>query len=96
MADNTGSNDEYRALNYLAVRFPGIYERATIVYANNFSLTEIKVRRARLTSMHRSLIDVIFTFVNRSNNFMERWAIRVDTTGEFPFIASLLSPYTEI
>ena len=39
MTDNAGATDEHRALNYLAMRYPGIYAKAAEEFARDFSLT---------------------------------------------------------
>ena len=44
MADNAGAMDEHRALNYLAMRYPGIYARAAEAFGRDFSLTGVEVR----------------------------------------------------
>ena len=42
MTDNAGATDEHRALNYLAMRYPGIYARAAeqfgLAYAPTYSV----------------------------------------------------------
>jgi len=48
MADNAGSTDEHRALNYLVVRYPAIYAQAFEGYRGMNHLTAIEVRPRRL------------------------------------------------
>ena len=38
MTDNSGATDEHRALNYLAMRYPGVYARAAAQFARDFAL----------------------------------------------------------
>jgi PatG Domain len=92
MTDNTGATDEYRALNYLAMRYPAIYDRAAEEYARDFSLTGVDVRPSALGAT-RSLVDVIFAYTNRNTDFTEKFFVRVDVTEEFPFLVTKLSPY---
>jgi len=94
-ADNTGSMDEHRAINFLAVRFAAIYERAALMYAQNFSLTSISVQPSSVSSTQRKIVDVIFAFTSRTSLFVEKYLVRVDVTEEFPFLASLLSIYVD-
>ena len=95
MTDNTGSMNEHRAVNYLAVRFAAIYERAAIMYAQNFSLTSISVQPSSVSSTQRKIVDVIFAFTSRTSTFIEKYFVRVDVTDEFPFLASPLSLYID-
>ncbi|NJK51814.1 MAG: hypothetical protein HC936_01645 [Leptolyngbyaceae cyanobacterium SU_3_3] len=92
MADNAGATDEHRALNYLAVRYPAIYATAAEAYGRSCSLTGVEARLSRLSST-RKIVDVIFTFTNRSTDVTEKYFIRVDVTEEFPFLVTKLLPY---
>lgn len=92
MADNAGNTDEHRALNYLAVRYPEIYARVADYYGRNSSLTGVEARPSTLNST-RKMLDVIFSFNDRTTDVLEQQFCRVDVTEEFPFLASKLSPY---
>lgn len=92
MADNAGATDEYRALNYLAVRYPRIYHRTAELFRDDFSLTRIDVQPSPLSST-RNIVDVVFSYTNRQSNVDERYFVRVDVTGEWPFLVTELSPY---
>lgn len=92
MADNAGSLDEHRALNYLAVRYPHIYSRAVQAHEQSFTLAGVETRTSRLSTARR-LVDVIFTYTHRSTDVSDRYFVRVDVTEEFPFLATKLSPY---
>jgi hypothetical protein len=94
MADNAGATDEHRALNYAAVRHPGVYARVAQEHAENRSLTAVEVRRSGLGSA-RTVMDVIFAFTDRATDVVEKYFCRVDVTGEFPFLVTKLSPYYE-
>jgi hypothetical protein len=95
MADNAGSTDEHRAVNYLAVRYPAIYSRSAEMHAKNYSLTAVDPRPSRLSGA-RTIIDVIFTYTHRQTDVMERYFTRVDTTGKFPFLVTKLTPFYEV
>ena len=95
MADNVGATDEHRAINYLAVRYPSLYAHSTQMHANDSSLTEIGVIGSRFTGT-RNLKNVIFTYVNRKTDVTEKYRVRVDVTGEFPFLDTAISPYFDI
>jgi cyclic patellamide precursor peptide PatG len=92
LTDNAGATDEHRALNYLAVRYPAIYAKATEEFARDFSLTNVEVRTSPLSGTRR-VVDVIFSYTNRNTDFTEKFSVRVDVTEEFPFLVTKLSPY---
>jgi cyclic patellamide precursor peptide PatG len=90
--DNAGATDEHRALNYLAVRYPLIYERATRSYLDNAWLSSVDARPSRLSST-RKVMDVIFSFTNRQTDVTDKYIVRVDVTEEFPFLVTRLTEY---
>ena len=71
MADNAGATDEHRALNYLAVRYPAIYSTATDCHGRNSSLTAVDVQPSTLSGT-RKLVEVIFSFTNRTTDVVEQ------------------------
>ena len=91
-ADNAGSMDDHRALNYLAVRYPAIYATAAEAFARNASLSAVDVLTSPLSST-RKVVDVIFSFTNRATDVDEKFFTRVDVTEEFPFLVTKMSPY---
>lgn len=92
MTDNAGATDEHRALNYLAVRDPAVYATAAEAFGRNCSLTAVDVPAAPLAG-GRKRVDVVFSFVHRETGVIEKHAVRVDVTEEFPFLVSKLAPY---
>ena len=92
LTDNAGATDEHRALNYLAMRYPGIYANAAEGFARDLSLTRVDVLSSPLSGARR-ILDVIFAYTNRNTDFTEKFFVRVDVTEEFPFLATKLSPY---
>jgi hypothetical protein len=92
MADNAGATDEHRALNYCAVRYPAVYSTAADCHARNCSLSALDVRPSTLSAT-RQVVDVVFTFTNRSTDVDEKYFVRVDVTEEFPFLVTKMSPY---
>lgn len=94
MNDNAGATDADRALNYLSVRYPGIYHKAAEKFAANSSLTTVEVRPSRLSGT-RNVVDVVFAFTDRSTDVTDKHFVRVDVTEEFPFLAGKLAPYFE-
>jgi len=92
LADNAGTSDEHRAINYLAVRYPQLYGQTILAHQNNLSLTAVESRQSRLNGMRR-IVDVILTYTHRITDVAERYFIRVDVTEQFPFLITKLSPY---
>ena len=94
MADNHGTKDEHRALNYLAVRYHSIYAKIAESFAANSSLSGVEARISRLSGVSK-VVDVIFSFTNRQTDVTEKYFVRVDVTDEFPFLVTKLSPFYE-
>jgi hypothetical protein len=92
LTDNAGATGEHRALNYLAMRYPAIYDKAAEQFGHDFSLTGVEVRPSPLSST-RNIVDVIFSYTNRNTDFTEKFFVRVDVTEEFPFLVTKMSPY---
>ncbi len=92
IADNSGATDEHRALNYLTVRYPKIYERAAEGFDASSSLAAIEVLPSRLSGVRR-IVNVVFTYTDRSSGVQEKFAVKVDVTEEFPFLVAPLGPY---
>jgi len=94
MTDNAGATNEHRALNYLAVRYPAIYATAADAFARNASLTAVDVVLSPLSGV-RTVVDVVFSYTNRTTDVVEKFMVRVDVTEEFPFLVTKLSPYVD-
>src|SRR5262252_11000256 len=92
MTDNAGATDDYRALNYLAMRYQAIYAKAAEYFAQNCSLTSVDVNPSAL-SLTRNIVEVVFAYTNRNTDVVDKCFVRVDVTDEFPFLATKLSPY---
>jgi hypothetical protein len=92
MNDNAGATDAHRALNYLAVRYPGMYASVLAAHDRNLSVSAVDVRPSML-SMTRRIVEVIFSFTNRTTDMMEKNFVRVDVTEQFPFLVTKMSPY---
>ena len=92
MTDNAGATDDHRALNYLAMRYPGIYAKTAEQFAQDLSLTGVDVVPSSLNGT-RKMFDVITAFTNRNTDFTEKFFVRVDVTEEFPFLVTKLAPY---
>lgn len=92
MADNAGATDEHRALNYLAVRYPAVYSVTSDAFARSSSLESIDVQTSALATT-RTILEVVFSFRNRTSDVVEKFFTRVDVTDQFPFLVTKLSPY---
>jgi hypothetical protein len=91
-ADNAGTMDEHRALNYCAVRYPALYTMVCQQHAENRSLSAVEARPSRLSGA-RKVVDVIFSFTHRISDVIEKHFCRVDVTDKFPFLVTKMSPY---
>jgi hypothetical protein len=94
IADNAGTTDEHRALNYLAVRYDEIYHRTQLMQDENYSFSAVEVRSSRVSGA-RKIVDVILSYENRTNRATQKWFVRVDVTEEFPFLVSPMQEYFE-
>lgn len=90
--DNAGATDADRALNYLAVRYGSIYAHAAEQFANNASFTSIDVLPSPLSGTRR-IVDVVFSFTDRSTDVVSKYFTRVDVTECWPFLVTKMSPY---
>jgi hypothetical protein len=94
LADNSGATDEHRALNYLAVRYQPIYARTAQQHQDQSSLVAVEVRPSRLSGPEK-IVDVVLSFRGRASDLTEQFFVRVNVTGEFPFVLTGLQPYFE-
>jgi hypothetical protein len=92
MTDNAGSTDQHRALNYCAVRYPAVYAKTAEAFGAGSSLSSVDVNPSPLSGT-RNIVEVVFSYTNRSTDYTEKWFVRVDVTEEFPFLVTKLSPY---
>jgi hypothetical protein len=90
--DNAGATDEHRALNYLALRYPGLYARVADCFSRDFALTSIQGHPWQLSAARR-IIEIRLTFTDRKSEFFEKYFVRVDIHDEFPFLVSRMAPY---
>ncbi|KJU82909.1 hypothetical protein MBAV_004902 [Candidatus Magnetobacterium bavaricum] len=94
MVDNTGEMDEHRALNYLVVRYDGLY-RLLYDKSHESLLQEISVAPSRLSPV-RKMLNVIFTFTHKKAGYKEKYYVRVDVSDKYPFLASKVAEYYDI
>jgi PatG Domain/PatG C-terminal len=92
VGDNVGATDRDRALNYLVMRYPRVYASVTEAHARNESLSAVDVLPSALSATRR-IVEVVFSFTNRTTDVVDKRFVRVDVTEEFPFLVTKLSPY---
>ncbi|MEV0535538.1 hypothetical protein [Kitasatospora sp. NPDC050463] len=92
LADNAGDTDEHRAINYLAVRYPRIYEKTVEAFAAESSLSGVSFHESRLSGARR-ITDVVFCYTDRRTDVSEKFFVRVDVTEPFPFLVNKLCAY---
>ena len=91
-SDNAGATDADRALNYLAVRYDRIYSLAADQFTDNASFTSIDILPSPLSGT-RKIVEVVFSFTNRSTDVVSKYFTRVDVTECFPFLVTKMGPY---
>lgn len=95
MGDNQGNQDRHRAGNYLAVRSKDIYVKAHSLYEEGYRAQQIVGVPSRLSGTRgRRIIDVIFDF-EHGTRATRKFFVRVDVTGEYPFIVTPAQDYFE-
>ncbi|HME19971.1 MAG TPA: hypothetical protein VKI44_01155 [Acetobacteraceae bacterium] len=92
VGDNAGATDRDRALNYLVMRYPAVYASVADEHAKNATLSAVDVLPSSLSGTRR-IVDVVFTFTNRTTDVVTKRFVRVDVTEEFPFLVTKMSPY---
>ena len=101
LTDNTGATDEYRAINYLAVKYLQIYittaqmldpAQTTGGYQGAYYLVGVTAQLAKVQGTRR-IINVIFQYRQRDTSETAYWFTTVDVTGLYPFLVSKFAPY---
>jgi PatG C-terminal len=92
LADNVGATDEHRAINYVMVRYPRIYSVTTEMHDRNFAFSGVEVLPSNLAGV-RSVQDVVLSYTHRQTDVVEKHFVRVDVTGEFPFLVTKMQPF---
>jgi ribosomal protein L16 Arg81 hydroxylase len=95
MLDNVGEADEHRAVNYLTLRYQAVYNLVAARLKLNQSLKGITASPT-VGVRNRRVIDVVFTFVDRVTDSTEKFLVRVDVTGQFPFLVGGVQPVFDI
>ena len=96
LTNNTGDTDEYRAINFLATRYLGLYRTTyllkypTLINQESFSLLRVVAQPASVQGT-RKILDVILTYHGATSNVALQWYCSVDVTSLFP---SLVTPMT--
>ncbi len=101
LTDNTGATDEYRAINYLAVKYLQIYtttaqmldpEQSPGGFQGAYYLVGVTAQLANVQGTRR-LVNVIFQYRQRQTSQSAYWFTTVDVTGLYPFLVSKFAPY---
>jgi hypothetical protein len=91
--DNLGDTDEWRALNFLAVRYQPLYELyAEMLMAGDWMLDGVRIAPSRL-GRERRIVDVVFAFGQTATGVVRKYFVRVDVSHLFPMIANELAEY---
>jgi hypothetical protein len=90
--DNLGRTPEHRALNFVVTREPIVHALTARVGEGELDLAGINTRPSRLSGVAegRLIFDVILAFGPQG---LEQYFLRVDVTGEFPFVVTPLQRF---
>jgi len=94
LADNTGTLDEHRVVNYAVTRYAGVHHLVARQHARGYSLSGVDVRPSRLSGP-RKILTVVLSFTERITDVREQYSFRADCTGKFVFLVSRLAPFFE-
>ncbi len=98
LSDNAGNSDEHRAINYITLRYLGIYTmeanmlNPTTPPTGTFTFDSLTVLPAQVQGARR-IVDVIFNYEERNTGERLHWYCKVDVTGQFPFLVTKLNRY---
>jgi hypothetical protein len=92
-ADNFGDTDAWRALNYLASNYRGLYERCIEMARDGYALDSVKVAVSRLWRPEKRIVDPVFAFRHWKTGVEKRQFVRVDVTYLFPIIVNGIADY---
>jgi hypothetical protein len=93
-ADNFGHTDEWRALNFLAVRYPPLSQRCSELAHDGYNLQAFPVLTSRLAAWGtKRVVDAIFTFDKVGDT--RKYFVRVDVTHLFPMLVTPIAKYID-
>jgi Subtilase family/PatG C-terminal len=92
--DNLGDTDEWRALNFLAVRYKPLYElyAEMLMAGKDWIFDGVRIVPSRL-GRERRIVDVVFAFRQIQTGVVQKYFVRVDVSHLFPMIANELAEY---
>lgn len=93
LADNRGLLAEHRALNYLILRDPALYQTVNRQYGLDHTLSAVDARPLPSDMPGRLMVEVMLSFRGRTTNLETAFRVVVDVSEEFPFIVRPLSPH---
>jgi hypothetical protein len=91
-ADNFGDTDQWRALNYLAVRGKRVYEKYAEMLENGYILDSVRVANSRLWREKR-ILDPVFSFRETETGVMRKYFVRVDVSHLYPIMINDITEY---
>ena len=96
LVDNTGDNDGFRAINYLALNYYDIYSNIYTADELSDNPNELAYFRGvqtlpSLVQGDSKLIDVVFAYSKGSEQF--KYVCKVNISGMYPFLVNPIVPY---
>jgi hypothetical protein len=89
---NTGETDEHRAINFLLLKYLGVYATTITKKRGDCDLLSVAVEPSRVQGTRR-ILDVIFTYQHRTSSAIEREFCRVDVSGAHPYLVTGMTTY---
>jgi hypothetical protein len=93
LVDNTGESDRDRAYNYLLTRYPQVYALTAQKQNQGMRFDGLEIHHSRLSDSGGKLVNVVLKFSDRRTEAPEKYYVRVDVSGKYPFLSSRLAPF---
>ena len=94
-SDNRGDEDRWRAVNYLAVRYPPLYAKCAEMAEKGYKFKYFDVAHSRLmVPGENHILDPLFVF-NDDNGDVVSYFVRLDLNYLFPMIIKPITEYSK-
>jgi len=89
---NDGTSNRARGLNFLALRYDAIYAKVAEAFAQDDSLTGVRVVPSRLSDAG-DILDFVFSFTNRKTGVTQMFSVSLNVAGKGIYLVAPLAPY---
>jgi hypothetical protein len=95
-ADNFGQTDQWRALNFLAVRYPPLHRQLAKMAESGHEFKGFDVNISRLAEGNeKRIVDPVFSFQHKETGVVQKYFVRLDMTHLFPMLVHHLAKYKD-